>query len=158
VQARPELILLSFLLLTGCSADKQRIMLDKTATVVIDESAKANAICKALTGAEVGKITGSLLISVETAGGDAHWCRYTLQNGNWFSISSGPWYRAVDIPLDCYDEQNAPDAYKKIHHPFCMTILGDKRLQIVSSQYRGVSKSLMKELLKSATPRLTDVN
>jgi hypothetical protein len=158
VQARLTLLLLSIALLSGCSVDRKQILPERTAKAAIEESAKANSICKALSEDEVGGITGSALVSLDATATEAHWCRYTLKNGDWFSISSAPWYRAVDVPLDCYDEQNAPDAYRKIHLPFCMTIIGDKRLEIVSSQYHGLSKTIMKELLKSATPRLINTN
>lgn len=66
-------------------------MSDNTAKTVIDQSVKANAICKGLSEDEVGEISGFAFLSFETTAAHTHWRRYTLKNGQWFSISSSPW-------------------------------------------------------------------
>src|SRR5476649_1947441 len=150
VLVRNKFLLILFSLMMGCASDLQRHTLDETSKTIVEQSAKINPACTALSAKEVNEISGRQLVFIETTSPDVTWCRYTLDDGRWFSISRSPWYRAVDVPLDCYDEQNAPNAYRKIHLPYCAAIIGDKRLEINSSQHWGVAKPAMRALLEKA--------
>lgn len=152
-KAATVFVVMSVPAICGCTEDKQRTMLDHLSKAEIEKSVGSNAVCKAFTLVEVERISGFAITAIETSSADALFCRYTLSNGSSFSISAQSWPKIVDIPLDCYDEQNTSDGHRK-YQPFCMAVVGPKRIDITSPGEKKLPKETMRLLMQVAMQRL----
>lgn len=148
-------LLLVATLLAGCATDWERHKLHNASKDQIRSAVEGNRICNALTEQEILELSGRHLATVESISPTANWCRFTLDDGQWFSILVHPFPKSVDIPgITCSDEKNDPTAYRKMHYPHCIAIIRDQVLQIQSSQYGGLPKSIMEVVLQRAVPHL----
>jgi len=148
-------LLLVVIFLVGCATDWERRKLDDIPKDQVIAAAQSNRICNALTEQEIVELTGRHLAALESISPTANWCRFTLDDGQWFSILVHPFPKSVDIPgITCADEQNDPTAYRKMHYPHCIAIIREQILQIQSTQYGGLPKSIMEVVLQRAVPHL----
>ncbi|WP_431263258.1 hypothetical protein ACQ859_25140 [Roseateles chitinivorans] len=151
IVSRP-LVLLGLLAMQGCTQPIVRSQDRVPASPMTADSALA---CGVLRHDDVSRIAGAKVLSSAPSSSGNGWCRFNLENGEWFSLSLMRWPDTrMYTSAVCDDYQNGPTWGAKIYHPSCSAQAGPLLANVQSSQYFGMSKDKMKLLLDAAVAQL----
>ena len=117
-------------------------------------SADAALSCNSLRHDVVDRIVGARVVVSEPSSSGSGLCHFKLENGEWFDLILIAWPDVkIYTSATCEDRQNAPTG-GMVYHPFCSALAGPYEARVQSSQYSGMPKDKMRQLLDEAVASL----